>query len=66
VGDVGVDVEGAVGGGEPVDAEPAQSVEQQGAVARVPGDVPVGLRVALRREGGDGGVLGERGRAGRS
>ena len=56
MGDVGVDVEGAVGGGEPVDAEPAQSVEQTGAVARVPGDVPVGLRVALRREGGTAAV----------
>ena len=49
VGDVGVDVERAVGGGEPVEAERGQAVEQQRAVAGVPGDVPVGLRVAVGR-----------------
>ena len=61
VGDVGVHVEGAVGGRQPVDSQSAQPAEQQAAVGGIPGDVAVAFVIGVER--GQRGVLGRGRRA---
>ncbi len=58
LGDVGIEVEGAVGRRQPVEARLGQPVQENFPVARVDGDVGFELVVAV--EGGDRGELAQR------